>query len=184
MSHKLAHRYAKAAREAGKDVTVVDVYRLDPILPVQNYEDYSDWSRDKEPREHYQKMIAAADKIAIFHPIWWGGLPPLLKNFIDQTLTPGFAYKYTSKKWLPEFLNVKPDGYLKSKKAHVFMTYDGYTLGFIPIGFPFITVWVVSVFSWVGITRMRFTVHQRTKWADDARRARWLDRAERLGGKA
>jgi NAD(P)H dehydrogenase (quinone) len=111
-------------------------------------------------------------------------MPPLLKNFFDQTLTPGFAYKYTSKWWLPEALNVKPDGYLKGKKAHVFMTYDGYTLGFVPIAFPFITVWVVSILFWCGITNMRFTLHQRTRWADEKRRSKWLDRAERRGMKA
>lgn len=184
LSHKLAHRYIDGARSAGNEVTVVDIYRMDPELPIQRYEDYSDWSKDKVVREHYQSMITSADKIAIFHPIWWGGMPPLLKNFIDQTLTPGFAFKYVHRKWLPEALNVKPDGYLKGKKAHVFMTYDGYTLGFVGIAFPFITVWVVSIFFWCGITNMRFTLHQRTRWASEETRAKWLDRAERRGKKA
>lgn len=184
LSHKLAYRYADAARDAGKQVTIIDVYRLNPEMPMQRYEDYSEWSKDKIVRQHYQKLIASADKLVFFHPVWWGGMPPLLKNFIDQTLTPGFAFKYRRRKWLPQALNVKPDGYLKGKKAHVFITYDGYTLGFIPIAFPFITVWAVSIFFWCGITNMRFTLHQRTRWADQSRRNKWLERAERRGKKA
>jgi NAD(P)H dehydrogenase (quinone) len=184
LSHKLAIRYAEAARAAGKEVEVIDIYRMQPEMPIQRYEDYSEWDRDKEIRQHYQKKIADADKIAIFHPIWWGGMPPLLKNFIDQTLTPGFAFRYRRRSWLPQALNIKPDGYLKSKKAHVFLTYDGYTLGFAGIAFPFITVWVVSIFVWCGITNMRFTLHQRTRWAGEDKRSKWLDRAERLGKKA
>lgn len=184
LSHKLAFRYAAAARSAGTQVEVIDVYRLNPELPIQRYEDYSQWAEDKVVRQHYQKMIAEADKITIFHPIWWGGMPPLLKNFIDQTFTPGFAFKYRSRKWLPQALNVKPDGYLKGRKAHVFMTYDGYTLGFVCIAFPFMTVWIVSIFFWCGITNMRFTLHQRTRWANEKQRTKWLNRAERRGKKA
>ena len=184
LSHKLAFRYVDAARSVGKQVEVLDVYRLNPELPVQRYEDYSHWDKDKIVRKHYQKMIAEADKITIFHPIWWGGMPPLLKNFIDQTLTPGFAFKYRRRKWLPQALNVKPDGYLKGKKAHVFMTYDGYTLGFVGIAFPFMTVWIVSIFFWCGITNMRFTLHQRTRWANESKRTKWLNRAGRRGKKA
>ena len=184
LSHKLAGKYVEAARAAGKQVTVIDIYRLNPEMPLQRYEDYSDWNKDAEVRQHYQAMIAKADKIAVFHPIWWGGMPPLLKNFIDQTLTPGFAFKYRQRWWLPRALNVKPDGYLKGKKAHIFITYDGYTLGFVCIAFPFITVWVVSILFWCGITRMRFSVHQRVRWAGQSKREKWLKRAKRLGGKA
>ena len=184
LSHKLAKRYSMAAKEAGNNVSVIDVYSLDRAMPIQSYQDYTEWDKDKSVRIHYQNMISEADKIVFFHPIWWGSMPPLLKNFLDQTLTPGFAYKYQQHKWLPKSLNVKPKGYLNDKRVHVFMTYDGYTLGFVMIGFPFLIVWVVSIFLWCGITKMRFTLHQRVRWADDNKRTKWLQRAERLGRKA
>lgn len=184
LSHKLAQAYATAAREVGSNVKIIDIYRMTPELPIVAYEDFPDWAQDKEAREHYQSMITAADKIAVFHPIWWGGTPSLLKNFIDQTLTPGFAYKYTPKKWLPQALNIKPDGYLKGKKAHIFITYDAYTLVYAGMLFPFITIWAMFILFYCGITNMRFTLHQRVRWTNDRRRGKWLARAAKLGKRA
>jgi NAD(P)H dehydrogenase (quinone) len=184
LSHKLAHNYAKGAKESGHTVKIIDIYRMDPVLPIANYEDFPDWARDSEIRQHYQEMIKNADKIVVFHPIWWGGLPPLLKNFIDQTLTPGFAYKFTPKKWLPQSLNIKPDGFLKGKRAHVFITYDAYTIVYALMLFPFITIWAVFILSYCGITRMRFTLHQRVRWTGEPKREKWLARATKLGKKA
>jgi NAD(P)H dehydrogenase (quinone) len=184
LSHKLAHSYARGATQAEKHVEIIDVYRMNPELPLVSYEDYVDWARDKEVREYYQAKIAAADKIAVFYPVWWGGMPPLLKNFIDQTLTPGFAYKYTAKWWLPQALNIKPDGLLKGKKAHVFITHDAYKIVYAGILFPFITIWAIFILFFCGIWRMRFTLHQRVRWSSEKKRAKWLSRAERLGRNA
>ncbi len=41
-----------------------------------------------------QKQILWADHIVIIHPLWWGGIPALLKGFIDRVFLPGFAYKF------------------------------------------------------------------------------------------
>ena len=123
-SHKLAKQYQDAAVAAGHTADVLNIYTMKPTLPLVNYQDYPDWAADKATREHYQQKISGAHKIVIFHPIWWGSMPPLLKNFIDQTLTPGFAYKYVPRKFVPQALNILPKGYLKGKSTHVFITFD------------------------------------------------------------
>ncbi len=181
LSHKLAASYIAGARSEGINVEVIDTYRLDPELPFVDYEDYPDWDRDAGVRQHYQAMITKADKIAIFHPIWWGGLPPKLKNFLDQTLTPGFAYKYTFKAWVPNAFRIKPTGYLKGKKAHIFITYDAYTFVYLGLLFPFITIWAVFILFFCGITNMKFTLHQRVRWTGEATREKWLKRAKKRG---
>jgi NAD(P)H dehydrogenase (quinone) len=183
-SHKLAHAYMTGAVEAGHTVKVIDIYRMSPELPLVSYEDFPDWSRDSAVREHYQAMITAADTLVFFHPVWWGGLPPMLKNFIDQMLTPGFAYKYTPKKWLPQALNIKPEGYLKDKKAHVFITYDAYSVVYAAMLFPFVTIWAVFVLFYCGITSMKFTLHQRVRWTSESKKSKWISRAQKLGTKA
>lgn len=41
-----------------------------------------------------QEMILEADHLVWIHPVWWGGLPAMLKGFIDRVFLPGFAFKY------------------------------------------------------------------------------------------
>lgn len=41
-----------------------------------------------------QQKISWAEHLVWVHPVWWGGLPALLKGFIDRVFLPGFAFKY------------------------------------------------------------------------------------------
>lgn len=41
-----------------------------------------------------QDFITWADCITIIHPIWWTGLPAILKGYIDRVFSYGFAYRY------------------------------------------------------------------------------------------
>ncbi len=184
LSHKLAAEYVQAARQAGHTVQVVDTYNLKPDLPLVTYQDFSEWDQDNKAREEHQKLIASADKLVFFHPVWWGSLPAALKNYIDQTLKGDFAFTYQSRWWLPDILNIKPKGLLKDKRAHVFITYDSYSLVYAFLLFPFINVWALFVFFYCGIWRMRFTLHQRVRWASDTKREKWLKRAAKLGAKS
>lgn len=181
---KLAHEYATGAKKSGANVDVIDVYRTEPVLPIVDYDDYPDWARDAEPRKFYQDKIASADVIAIFHPVWWGGWPARLKNFIDQTLTPGFAYKFEPRIGVPEKFNVLPKGLLKGKKAHVFITHDAYSLVYALLLYPFVSIWAIFVLFYCGITHMKFKTHQRVRWASDMTKNKWLKRAYKTGEKA
>ena len=183
-SHKLAEKYAAGASGAGHSVEMLDIYSMNPQLPLLNYEEYSEWDKDREVRELYQAKITKADKIVMFHPLWWGTPPPLLKNFIDQTLTPGFAYKFLPRKFIPEALNILPRGYLKGKATHIFITFDGYKLVYICIGLPFITIWALFTLFFCGITNQRYSLHQRMRWSSETARNKWLSRAEKYGKKA
>jgi putative NADPH-quinone reductase len=183
-SSKLAHEYAAGAKKAGAHVEIVDVYRTEPLLPIIDYDDYPDWARDTETRKYYQDKLAAADTIAVFHPLWWGGMPARMKNFIDQTLTPGFAYKFQPRFGVPDSLNVLPRGYLKGKKARIFITHDAYSAVYAALLLPFISIWAIFVLYYCGITNMRFMTHQRVRWAKESTKAKWLRRAHAMGEKA
>jgi NAD(P)H dehydrogenase (quinone) len=63
-----------------------------------------------------QQKIAWATDIVFVHPLWWMGMPAIMKNLFDNVLTPGFAYKY---------VDGKKYALLKDKNAHVFFTCDG-----------------------------------------------------------
>lgn len=44
----------------------------------------------KQEQEH----ISWADHITFVYPIWWMGMPAILKGYIDRILSYGFAYSY------------------------------------------------------------------------------------------
>ncbi|RYF28761.1 MAG: flavodoxin family protein [Chloroflexi bacterium] len=181
LNHSLSRSFADGAQSANHSVTILDIYQMDPQLPIVNYQTPDDWKNDQPIRAHYQQMIADADVIAIFHPLWWGGWPALLKNFIDQTLTPGFAYHFDDHSKMPKALVVKPKGLLKGKKVRVFITYDAYTFLYIVLFVPFIITWALFVLFFCGITNMRFTLHQRVRFSSSQTRGKWIERAFRRG---
>ena len=37
--------------------------------------------------EKYRNLITWADHIIFIYPIWWGGMPAILKGFIDRVFT-------------------------------------------------------------------------------------------------
>ena len=88
----MARAYAEGARQAGAEVRWLPVGGLDfdPLL----HGGY----RGDQPLEPdlaaAQGDIRWASHIAWVYPIWWGGLPALLKGFIDRVFLPGYAFRY------------------------------------------------------------------------------------------
>ncbi|MFI0448119.1 NAD(P)H oxidoreductase [Actinomadura sp. 6N118] len=76
-------------------VDVLDLH-AEGFDPRMTLEDEPDWTnRDKpysaEVRNH-MKRIDAADFIVVVFPVWWYGLPAILKGWIDRVWNYGFAY--------------------------------------------------------------------------------------------
>ncbi|MCF2532898.1 NAD(P)H oxidoreductase [Yinghuangia soli] len=91
----VARQTAERLAAAGHEVDVLDLYAED-FDPRLGPEDEPDWSdRDKrysaEVRSH-QRRIDAADTIVAVFPVWWFGLPAVLKGWVDRVWGYGFAY--------------------------------------------------------------------------------------------
>jgi putative NADPH-quinone reductase len=87
--HALADAYAEGASAAGHGVERVDVAALDfPLLRSK-----ADWDHGAVPAglEAAQQAILHAQHMALFFPLWLGGMPALLKGFLEQVARPGFA---------------------------------------------------------------------------------------------
>ena len=88
----LVEQYVFGAQSRQKEVRVLTLNQLsfDPVL-------HGGYNRDQvlEPELiKAQQDILWADHLTFVYPIWWGGIPTLLKGFIDRTFLPGFAFKY------------------------------------------------------------------------------------------
>ena len=102
-------------------VVVRDLYAL-KFDPVLKGDDLAQIYSGKVPQDIKveQEHIQWADVCVFVYPLWWTGLPAMLKGYIDRVYSFGFAYRYGSE---------GPEGLLKGKKALLF-TNQGAPLGF------------------------------------------------------
>ena len=112
--HALASAYVAGAREAGRDVSVIDVARIDfPLLRTK--EDYEHGTPLPAIREA-QRLIGRAGHLVIIYPLWAGDMPALLKGFFEQVFRPGFCFE-------PEGGSRRfPKKKLKGKTARIVVT--------------------------------------------------------------
>lgn len=95
----LADAHAEAARQAGHEVRVLRLGQLafDPVL--------HDGYRRVQPLEPglqaATEAIRWAEHLTFVFPVWWGGVPALLKGFLDRVFLPGFAFRYRPGKAFP-----------------------------------------------------------------------------------
>lgn len=107
--------YFEAATQAGCEVRIVQLGALnfDPVL----HEGYNQIQTLEQDLLDAQADIMWAEHLVFVFPLWWGGVPALLKGFIDRTFLPGFAFKYRQGK-------VFPDKLLKGRTAHLLVAMD------------------------------------------------------------
>lgn len=111
----IATCYFEAATQAGREVRIVQLGALnfDPVL----HEGYNQIQTLEQDLLDAQADIMWAEHLVFVFPLWWGGVPALLKGFIDRTFLPGFAFKYRQGK-------VFPDKLLKGRTAHLLVAMD------------------------------------------------------------
>ena len=183
-SHQVATRYAAGAKSVGHEVEIFDLYKTNLRQDFVMFEDPKDWSKGADVRKKVQDKMAWADQYIIAHPLWWGGPPAILKNFLDQNLTPGFAYKHIARKYIPKRFNIVPMGLLAPRTGRVFITCDGPRWFYMMIGLPFMTIWRLIVLQYCGVRIKSMTLFSQMMWHDEAGKSRWLDKVEVMGRNA
>ncbi len=78
----------------GNEFVVRDLYELEfnPVLRTRDFEMISSGNiPDDIARE--QSFVSWADALVFIYPVWWGGMPAIVKGYIDKVFSWGFAYK-------------------------------------------------------------------------------------------
>ncbi|WP_313004048.1 NAD(P)H-dependent oxidoreductase [Chryseobacterium gleum] len=123
------------------------------------------------------EIIQWADHMVWVHPVWWGGLPAIMKGFIDRLFLSGMAYKYREN-------SVWWDKLLKGKTAHILTTLDQpgwyYRLFF---GRPSVNQLRKSVLEYCGVKPVRVTYIGIIRNSKDEQRTQWLTKVNELGKK-
>lgn len=63
--------------------------KLPGVIVRDLYREYPDWRIDVEKE---QRQLLEVDRIVMQFPFYWYSCPPLLKKWMDDVLTPGWAY--------------------------------------------------------------------------------------------
>jgi len=98
--NELCAAFCEGINYSNIEIDYLDLYKED-FDPVHNPD-----TRDTQTIE-YQIRIRKADMIAIFHPVWWGLMPAVLKGFCDKVFQSGFAYQYQRGRLIPLLDNKK-----------------------------------------------------------------------------
>lgn len=175
LCHALAAAYSDAATSAGHRVTTVNVGTLDfPLLKSQ-----AEWERGATPAALLpaQQAILGADHMVIIYPLWLGGMPALLKGFLEQVLRPsliaagnnpvawrkllhGCSARIVVTMGMPSFV------YRLFFRAHTLKALQR------------------NILAFSGVGPIRTTVFGMVEGASEARRKSWLARMASLGRRA
>ena len=164
----LADRYAQAAEQAGHQVRYFRLgeVEFDPVLR----HGYNQRQELEPGLLEIKEAISWAEHLVLVYPVWWGGMPALLKGFFDRVFLPGYAFKYRNNSPLWDKL-------LTGRSAHVITTMDTPPWYFKLIyRSPAHNQIRRTILEFVGIKPVRVTVFGPVRDASSPRKAAWLDR--------
>ncbi len=95
LNHFIKQTAVSALETAGHEVTVRDLYELNfnPVLSLEDMNGQRMGTVAEDVRTE-QEFIEWADAVTFIYPIWWTGLPAVMKGYIDRVMSYGFAYRY------------------------------------------------------------------------------------------
>lgn len=171
LCHALADAYENGAKNAGRDVRVIEIAKVD-LPPLRSARE---WRADAPPgAKAAQDDILWADHIVLIYPLWIGTTPALVKAFLEQVFREGFA--------LPKGSNPIFNKQLKGRSARIVVT----------MGMPaFVYRWYFGAHSlknlernllrFVGFKPVNHTVLGLVEMRSNNARNRWLRKLEKLG---
>ncbi len=88
----LADEYQRGAEEVGHDVRRVNIgeMQFDPIL----HRGYRARQELEPDLVRFHQLITESEHFVIIYPVWWVGMPALLKGLFDRAWLPGSAFRY------------------------------------------------------------------------------------------
>jgi NAD(P)H dehydrogenase (quinone) len=124
-----------------------------------------------------QEKIKWADHLVIIYPLWWGGMPALLKGFFDRVFLPGFAFqKRENSVWW--------DKYLTGKSARIITTMDQPAwYHWLVYGEPAHKAMKKMILEFCGIKPVKITSIGPIRFSKDVFRKKYLEKVKFLGVK-
>ena len=118
-SSYVAENYLAAAQEAGEKVQLLDLYAPEW---KQNFLSFDQEGKPiiDETTLVMQEKVKWANELVFIFPIRWFDMPAILKNWWDNTMSSGFAYRHKAG-------SLQPHKLLKGKSARMLCNTGGPT---------------------------------------------------------
>lgn len=168
----LAEAYADSAGQAKREVRVITVAALNFPL-IRSYEEFY----KQEPPANIrmcQDDIRWADHLVFIYPLWLGGMPALLRGFLEQIFRPGFAMEFSEsgKTW---------KRLLRGKSARIIVTMGmPATIFRWVFGAHSLKSFIKNILRFSGIKPVRTSLIGMVE-GSARHRARWLRKMGKLG---
>jgi len=93
-NHAICETVHAELNRSGATVSVRDLYSMNfnPVLSADDLAGMMQGQLQPEVKAE-QEHISSADVIIVIYPLWWAGMPAILKGYIDRIFTEGFAYR-------------------------------------------------------------------------------------------
>jgi len=186
-SGAVADAYEAGAREAGHTIERMNLgeMQFDPIL----HKGYREIQSMEPDLVKFQQLVKDSEHFVIVYPVWWVGMPALLKGLFDRAWLPGSAFRYMRMPKMPMHMPGMPaEGsrtvfwhrLYRGKTARIFMN-----SGTQPLLVRFLPGNVNAQLKWGILWFAGYSV--RTRWfgpsenIPEKRKARWLAEVKELG---
>jgi NAD(P)H dehydrogenase (quinone) len=167
-NHAVLEQVKKGLKESKNSFEVIDLYadNFNPVLVYNDQVKRSDLLNDEE-MTGYRELIKNADHMIFIYPIWWYGMPAILKGFIDRVFVSGFAYISKGR---------ERKGLLANKSATVIYTIDSPSW-FVKL-FRRNIEWRViknAILNYCGVRKVKRVMMAGVKSSKPAERQKWLE---------
>lgn len=174
-NYALAKAYQEGALKTGAQADVIHIGELS-FNPNLQYGYTKRMELEPDLLACLEK-IKKADHLVWIHPVWWGGLPAIMKGFIDRLFLPGITYQYREN-------SVWWDKLLTGKTARIITTLDQPAWYYwIFYRNPSVNQLKKSTLEFCGIKPVAVTYIGIVKTADTRQRQLWIDKIRQLGQK-
>lgn len=173
-NHAILSAVEENLKKAGREFLVRDLYALkfSPVLAPSDFAAFHEGNTPDDIKRE-QEFITSADRIVVIHPIWWFGMPAMLKGYIDRVFAHGFAY------------SVGPDGpkgLLSGKKVSIINTTGGDEATYSKYGFRDALARTIEngVFGFCGMEVVQHKFFYAVPTSTDEQRKRMLEEVASL----
>ena len=170
---QFANAYKRGAQATSAEVQEITIsgLKFNPNLEF-GYQKRTDLEPDL--LEAWEK-IKWADHLVWIHPVWWGGLPAIMKGFIDRLFLPGFAFQFKEN-------SIFWDKLLKGKTAHIITTLDQPSWYYwLMYGRPSVNQLKKSTLQFCGINPVKVSYFGVIKNSKETTRQQWIAKVEEMG---